>query len=288
MKPISLKIPLQPSIAALLTVLSKFASAWEVRYFVIGANARDMLMHHVHGLPVRRASLDVDFGIVVETWEEYQKMLTALLEDASFRAHPKMMQRLYFSSSSNEEVCIDLIPFGGVAAPDQTVAWPPDMRTIMNVAGFDEAINNALSVHIGRETIVPVCSIPGLVITKLMAWLDRGDEDHKDATDFRYILTNYDSAGNLDRLYGEASEVLVACDFDISLAGAQLLGMDVGQIAGDAVRLHVEKILTEPMRIKLRTHMLRGEAERDDREEREAGIDTYLRKFQEGLMSPRA
>ncbi|WP_425270720.1 hypothetical protein [Paraburkholderia aspalathi] len=54
----------------------------------------------------------------------------------------------------------------------------------------------------------PVASIPGLVMTKVIARLDRGQSNPKDAADFRYLLETYAAAGNVDRQYGEEHETV--------------------------------------------------------------------------------
>jgi predicted nucleotidyltransferase len=36
--------------------------------FIVGAQARDLMLQHVYDLPVHRATNDIDFGIIVESW----------------------------------------------------------------------------------------------------------------------------------------------------------------------------------------------------------------------------
>ncbi|CAB3677955.1 hypothetical protein LMG27174_02487 [Paraburkholderia rhynchosiae] len=105
------------------------------------------------------------------------------------------------------------------------------MAIVMNVAGYAEALNSAVTVHIADHCEIPVASIPGLVMTKVIAWLDRGQSKPKDAVDFRYPLENYAAAGNVDRLYGEELPLLAACDYVFERAGPRLLGMDIALIA---------------------------------------------------------
>jgi predicted nucleotidyltransferase len=85
---------------------------------------------------------------------------------------------------------VDLVPFGGVESSPSHVAWPPDMAIVMNVAGYAEALKSAVTVRVADHCEIPVASIPGLVMTKLIAWLDRGQSNPKDAVDFRYLLPN--------------------------------------------------------------------------------------------------
>jgi predicted nucleotidyltransferase len=68
-------------------------------------------------------------------------------------------------------------------------------------------------------------------MTKLIAWLDRGQSNPKDAVDFRYLLENYAAAGNVDRLYGEELPLLAGCDYAFERAGPRLLGLDIASVA---------------------------------------------------------
>ena len=87
--------------------------------------------------------------------------------------------RLLFSPDSGAQGRrVDLLPFGGVEQPTHTIAWPPDMHIIMHVAGFSEALQTALLVQVATGLIIRVASLAGLALLKLLAWRDRGLEDH--------------------------------------------------------------------------------------------------------------
>ena len=42
-----------------------------ISYLVVGASARDMVLHHAHGVDVIRATGDIDFAIQLESWDEF-------------------------------------------------------------------------------------------------------------------------------------------------------------------------------------------------------------------------
>ena len=50
------------------------AQALDVRYVVVGAATRDLVLHYGYGAPVVRATTDVDFGIRVATAAKYEKL----------------------------------------------------------------------------------------------------------------------------------------------------------------------------------------------------------------------
>src|SRR5205085_12544899 len=80
--------------------------------------------------------------------------------------------------------------------------WSPHNDFVMNVAGFRDALESAIQVQVDADLVVPVASLPGLLILKLFAWADRKHEK-RDAPDILKILTDYADAGNEDRLYAD-------------------------------------------------------------------------------------
>jgi predicted nucleotidyltransferase len=97
----------------------------------------------------------------------------------------------------------------------------------LNVAGFEEALQAALSIELEPGLVISVASLPGLAILKCLAWTDRHVENNKDAADLHTILSTFDCAGNQDRLFDQETQLLDAVSYDLTLAGAQLLGREM-------------------------------------------------------------
>jgi predicted nucleotidyltransferase len=146
----------------------------------------------------------------------------ALVEQAGFQPHASMVQRI--SYPSKPAVIVDLIPFGGVETAERTIAWPPEEDIVMRVTGFSDGLESAVPVHL----IIPVVSLPVLLVLKLFAWRDRKHE-MRDAPDIYTLLRQYGDAGNEDRLFGEDMDVLEAEGYDFELAGARLIAHDVAR-----------------------------------------------------------
>jgi predicted nucleotidyltransferase len=281
MNHVHLKNPLPEEKRALLTIMENIVHALGLRYFLVGATARDILMYHLHGFPLNRASPDIDFAIAIEDWTAFERLKEALLRQPGFRQDSRIQHRLHYLPTVGEGFPVDLVPFGGVEMSPAKVAWPPDMKIVMNVAGYAEALASAVKVRISDECVIPVASIPGLAVTKLIAWLDRGRSNAKDAVDLRYLLENYAEAGNVDRLYGEELLLLAACDYAFERAGPRLLGMDVSAIASVETKRQIVGILTDPvLNDRLLMHMLRGGQHAGEAID---GVEGTLAEFRSGL-----
>ncbi len=127
-------------------------------------------MRHVFGLAPGHRTLDVDFGIAVQGWEQFEKLKSALIKQAEFKEDPKKKQRVIHNSPA---VTVDLIPFGGVERADRTISWPPEEDIVMRVACFQDAMEAAVRVQLDADFVIPVVSLPLLQILKLFAWVDR-------------------------------------------------------------------------------------------------------------------
>jgi len=239
--------PLKPEILAILDALHTVAAKLGFSYFLVGATARDVLMTHVFGLEVQRATHDVDFAVALEDWRSFDVLKGELLDTGDFAPADGRMHLLrYKPREFNNAFPLDLIPFGGIEHTSHEIAWPPDMDVVMNVTAYAEALKSALQVDVGNGLVVPVISIPGLAVLKLLAWNDRGLSENKDARDLFFLLSRYADAGNTSRLYDEAFPILEACGFDPGLAGARLLGQDAGLILEEHSRRSILAVLKEP------------------------------------------
>ena len=240
--------PVDPSIVSVLRTLDPIARQADCPYFVAGATARDLILVNVYGLRPGRATRDIDCGIAVANWDRFASLKQRLVETGGFASDRRALQRLTYSDRAGGfSIPVDLIPFRGVTAADDTIQWPPSRDIVMSVAGFEEALASSVPIQIEENLIVRVASTPGLMLLKLVAWADRGRETNKDAADIYRLLMAYADAGNTDRLYGQELELLDAAAYDIQLAGAELLGRDVAHLCSPRSLALVRSVLeSEP------------------------------------------
>lgn len=218
-------------------------AALGIPFFLVGAFARDLLLELRHGFKVQRATNDVDFGIRVDGWDEFEALKSALVGTGRYTPDPNKAQRLI----SEEGGLIDIVPFGKVVDARGRITWPPEHEVVMNTLGFEEAFEHAVRVRVAEDLEVRVSSLAGLALMKLIAWDDR--RSNRDAKDLRFIMTHYLQAGNEERVYGEQgghTDLLADDKFvNVELTGARLLGRDVGVILTDQSLEAVARILAE-------------------------------------------
>jgi predicted nucleotidyltransferase len=278
--------PVAPFVREILRRVHAAAREQGIEYFVGGALARDLILLHVFGKDTGRATRDVDLGISIDNWGKLDTLKVTLIQDGSFTIQPKLAHRLIYQPTEDSfPIPLDLLPFGEIENTDGTIAWPPGMEIVMNVAGFSEARASALLVEVAEGLVVPVASLPSLAMLKLIAWRERHLQSQKDATDFLLIARHYTDAGNYHRLYETEAALLQAADFDPEFAGAALLGKDAAAVSSARTQQTVTEILTDSQ-VKqrlidqlLRTTLSSGEDAANTRVEQY--IDFFLAGFLE-------
>lgn len=276
------ELPVDPTIVAVLRTVHEAAAALGITYLLVGATARDILLIHVFGLRPGRATRDVDFALAIADWETFTEIKTRLQSTGQFVADEKSMHRLHCGDAS--VAFVDLIPFGGIANTKGMIMWPPDMMIMMNVAGFDDALQAAMQVQIEKDLVVNVASFAGLSLLKLFAWKDRRAESPKDAIDFVNLLRSYEQIGNQERIYSETLlPVLEKSNYDPELTGAWLLGRDAAEIAMEPTYAAITDMLQDEVILDaLITDMARALGGRDD----SASYATILLgQYKEGFLS---
>lgn len=229
-------------LAAVVRALQSVAQALTVDFFLMGAAARDLMLHHAHNIPPQRQTEDVDFAVMVRDWEAYAALRAALVESGEFSERPgPATHRLRHRKTG---LPLDIVPFGGIERPDRTIAWPPDQSTVFDCFGASEAFDASISVQLPEGVALYVASIPALALLKVTAWQDRKfSQPGKDAGDLLLYLRHYMDCDNLDRAARDHGDLFTADDYDHTAAGAQLLGRDIALLLDKPSIQHVLKIL---------------------------------------------
>lgn len=213
-----------PLLVELLRHLSVTFTKIDSDFFVIGATARDIILHALANATARRKTRDLDIAIAVTGWERYDEIKKVLI-DEGYEKSKRQAQRFYRGDYE-----IDIVPYGAVAKDDDNIYWPPEETIAMSVKGFDEVLREAITVSIDNEFEIRIASLHGLFLLKLNAWLDRNLATNKDAEDMWYIIDNYYFANENRNIH---PEVYGLDGFDLTVAGAYWMAHDIADLLND-------------------------------------------------------
>ncbi|MCF7918379.1 MAG: nucleotidyl transferase AbiEii/AbiGii toxin family protein [Candidatus Cloacimonetes bacterium] len=201
----------KPVLKAIISVTAKY----DLKFILIGAAARDILIKFVYHCDIQyRATLDIDFAVMLQNWESFQNIIDDLVSQHGFEKG-KEQHRLRF-----ESIIVDIIPFGKIAKHN-AIYWPPDEDIIMNIIGFQEVYDQAIQCRLNSLSFKTTC-LEGFVILKLIAWNDRKLVTAKDAEDLGIIFYNYNELFP-DELFEDYSYLIDDPDYDYILAGIIIL-----------------------------------------------------------------
>ena len=208
--------------------IHQILSSIGIPFFVVGATARDILLDVSHGIGSKRATVDINIAVFIENWVQFKRLKDELIRTTEF-SPTREIQRLQFK----KRLPVDIVPFGGVAEKGDFIEWPPDRSFKMSVVGFRECYQHVVQVIISDkpEVAINVVSLAGLTILKLISWDENSDRRQKDASDLFFIIQNYLDAGNLERLFDEAPDIVDSSDYNYEAGSARLLGRDISMIA---------------------------------------------------------
>lgn len=221
--------------------IKKMADSLKIPFFIVGASARDFILEHLYNIQAPRRTTDIDFGMKVESWDQFKELETKLLNSGKFQKGAEKQRFIYNS------VLIDIVPFGDISGKGNEIYRPPEYETIMSVLGFNEVYKFSTTIKLNKNPIleVRIPTLPGLAVLKMLSWEEKYPERSKDAEDLLFIMENYENTGIDDRLYGSESKLLESEDFDNKIAGIKLLGKDMAKVCDQRTLEKIKKILTK-------------------------------------------
>ena len=283
MKDISFNLSgkIDQQIVEVVSTVKEHADSLGIQFFVVGALARDILLQYIYGIVIKRATKDIDLGIKVYNWEQFNQLKKSLIATGKF-SFDRELQRLYFNS-----VPIDILSFGPITDERIRILWPPEHEVFMSMVGFKEAYESSITVMLrsAPEIKIKVPTLSGLAILKIISWNEKYPERKRDAIDLLLIMQKYEEAGNFERLYDKEQTLLQEEDFDTKQAGIRLLGRDISGIADsetvDAVIAILEGETRDQSKYRLIIDMLGDSFNPDDKKFDE--ILSQVKKLKSGI-----
>jgi predicted nucleotidyltransferase len=185
---------------------------------LIGAQCRDAIHSALGHASVNRVTNDLDVGVALSDWTAFERVDSAFQRIGS--------NGIRYSIS---EIPVDVMPFGSIEEPSGIVR-PISRQDGVVVFGFEDVFKRALRVDLpGAGHRIRAPSPAGYAALKIRAWVDRSVYgEYKDAEDLATVMRWYDDWDVVqERLYEGESNVADHYGYDMPLAAACLLGLDV-------------------------------------------------------------
>ena len=197
------------------------ANELDIDFFGVGALARNVW--YVENDRAPRGTKDVDFGVHIPDPATYSELKSKLIKDYNY----VQSEENSFCLISPDYIPVDFLPFGEIENQSKVLIYGKGFTTI-KLDGFKEVYDRGIrTVDIGSQTI-NICTIPSVVLLKLIAFDDRPEHRSKDPLDISSIIMEFPHIES-DLLWDEYSHLY---DQDISHEeiGTIVLGSEVGKL----------------------------------------------------------
>jgi len=222
-----------------------------IEFFGVGALARNT-WYVDNDLPAR-GTKDVDFGVYIPNEAVYNQLRNKLIKDYGYVASSTNA----FCLMSPYKIPVDLLPFGEIENNRKVLIEGKGLTSI-NLNGFKEVYLNGLQQVNIEGDIFNVCSIPSVVLLKLIAFDDRPDQRIKDPLDISSIFKVYPDIES-DFIWYEYS-FLYEKELSHDAVATKVIGCEVRKLIIDnhALFTRVNRILDDAIagRSKLAAYMI--------------------------------
>lgn len=216
----------EPAISEMLTALEIGLTKFEIDFYLVGAVARDVWMTAINDIPPSRITGDIDFAVFINDKQTYEALKEYLINVEGFSPYKGNAFVLIWKGF----IQVDLLPFGAVEGKGASVSVEGTGLTNVNVPAFKEIYDSGLpEAELEEKHTFKFCTLPGIVLLKLLAYQDRPEIRRDDIKDISKILKHFydmyenDIFENHNDLYGE--------DPDLNLLAAQVMGREMAKIA---------------------------------------------------------
>ena len=217
------KIRSEGNYKEILEALERGFIKFGIDFYLVGATARDLWMKGVHEKLPKRATSDIDFGIMIKNSGIFADLKNYLIEVEGFVPYKENAFVLIWKDKTQ----VDLIPFGELELEGIATVRGTGFSS-MNVEGFKEVYELASEEIQTEGQHFKVCTLAGIVILKLIAWDDRPEMRGDDIDDIAEIIKNYFHI-NSEAIWNHHSD-LFTDDNNLDEIASQYLGREIGKI----------------------------------------------------------
>lgn len=193
-----------------------------IDFFGVGALARNIW--YVENDKPPRGTKDVDFGVYIPIEDIYLKLKSKLIQEYKYI----QSEEDTFCLISPDGIPVDFLPFGDIENQSKALIDGKGLTTI-KLDGFEEVYKKGIrTVDLGEGQVINICTVPSIVLLKLIAFDDRPEYRSKDPLDISSIINDFPHIES-DLLWEEYSYLY---DKDISHEeiGVIVLGNEVGKL----------------------------------------------------------
>jgi predicted nucleotidyltransferase len=231
----------KPEITDMLSALERGFAKFGIDFYLVDAVARDVWMSGINKIEPRRTTGDIDFAVLINNIGTYESLKEYLIETEGFHPTKENAFALLWENRS----VVDLMPFGTIEDEDSKVTIEGTGYTTIHVPGFSEVYEEGLpEMELGNAHKFKFCTLPGIVLLKMIAWNDRPEKRRDDIKDISDILNHFFNMYD-NEIWDNHNDLFEEANADLKHIAAKVMGREMSKIARRNKKLfgRVEEIL---------------------------------------------
>lgn len=211
----------------MLSALERGLEKFGIDFYLVGAVARDVWMSGINQIEPRRTTGDIDFAVLINDKGTYEALKEYLIEKEGF--HPYKGNAYVLIWKGHTEV--DLLPFGAIEDENGKVTMNGLGLTNISLHGFTEVYEEGLpQLDLEGKHQFKFCTLPGIVVLKLIAWDDRPEARRDDIKDISDILNHFFDMYD-EEIWENHHDLFGELDADLKHIAARVMGREMNKIA---------------------------------------------------------
>ncbi|MCX6204364.1 MAG: hypothetical protein NTY43_08730 [Bacteroidetes bacterium] len=217
----------QPEITEMLYALERGLDKFGIDFYLVGAVARNVWMTGINNIAPRRTTGDIDFAVLINDKGVYEALKTYLIITEGFQPYKGNEYVLIWK----ENLEVDLLPFGAIDDEDAKFNSNGLGLTSISLQGFSEIYNDGLpTLDLEGKHQFKFCTLPGIVLLKLIAWDDRPESRRDDIKDISDILNHFFDM-NDNEIFENHHDLFEKEEASLKHIAARVMGREMSKIA---------------------------------------------------------
>ena len=217
----------QPEITEMLYALERGLDKFGIDFYLVGAVARNVWMTGINNIAPRRTTGDIDFAVLINDKGVYEALKTYLILTEGFQPYKGNEYVLIWK----ENLEVDLLPFGAIDDEDAKFNSNGLGSTSISLQGFSEIYNDGLpTLDLEGKHQFKFCTLPGIVLLKLIAWDDRPESRRDDIKDISDILNHFFDM-NDNEIFENHHDLFEKEEASLKHIAARVMGREMSKIA---------------------------------------------------------
>lgn len=217
----------EPHISEVLYALERGLNKFNIDFYLVGAVARDVWMSAINGIPPSRITGDIDFAVFIDDKGTYENLRDYLINTEGLAPYSTNNFVLIWK----KVIQVDLLPFGAIDDENAKVSIGDVGLTSVNMPGFKEIYDEGLpELELEEQHRFKFCTLPGIVILKLIAWQDRPEIRRDDIKDISKVLKHFFEM-YANEIYENHNDLFGDDKLDLNLIAARVMGREMNKIA---------------------------------------------------------